>query len=545
MLLPLCLEPMHRPTTRELARLSRDRSFLVRIGIWITAGSIVLGWILSLLPLKEKGWLGSGTHIQELMDQWSETQGRGEPESVQDWLDMIRFGQILGGGIHTSDCTWIEFPRSNEPAELPEIEIEEENTDPETLNSLEIFQESLSSGALERGIEKLESISESTPFRNEMLGDLQFLSENYPAATRYYQTEVETRSNDAAYAARSAIMAAWRGLEREQISSLLRKAPYSEQFSAGEKLRIFTDARDYRGMAIATVQFEVRSFLKIGAIPSFGIAVIWFLILMPFWEVSRVRVIAALVAFCLGIVSASLTLFFVLVQERIQGFDLDLGVAPFAQFLYFTAGVGLREETLKLVCFLPVAIWAVKRKSDIEGMMLAAMVGLGFAFKENILYLDSGLTSYLGWVRFLTANALHLSLTGIAGFYLFRMLRRKGHGWEEFLASFIAVVVAHGIYNSILAMPSLASYAALSPILIAIIAYRFFDPLRSTMDTVGVGHRISPLGVFVLGSIILTCLVLLTSSLQVPYRSALGAFLASVGGMVPLAFAFISRFRDL
>lgn len=536
---------MPRLTSRELARLSRDRSFLVRIGIWITVGSILLGWLLSLIPAEKRGWLGTGTNIEQLMDQWSEAQGRSEPQTAREWLDLIRFGQFIDGANHSADCTWIDFPRDREPAEIPEIEIQEGENDEETLLALEIFQEALFNGDLASGITKIQSTAESTSFRNEILGDLQFLAEDYRAATRSYQLAVENDPDASPYAARSAVMAARRGLERDQLSSLLRKAPYSELFSSGERLRISTDARDYWGMAIATIQFELSSFLKVGAVPSLGIAVIWFLILMPFWEVSRSRVLAALVAFGLGIASASLTLFFVLIQERIQGFDLDLGVPPFAQFLYFTAGVGLREETLKLVCFLPAAIWAVKRKSDIEGMMLAAMVGLGFAFKENILYLDTGLTTYLGWVRFLTANALHISLTGVAGFYLYRMLRRKGRGWEEFLASFIAVVVAHGIYNSILAMPSLASYSPLSPILIAIIAYRFFDPLRSTMDTIGVGHRISPLGVFVLGSIILTCLVLLTSSLQVPYRTALGAFLASVGGMIPLTFAFISRFRDL
>lgn len=537
---------MPRFSSRELARLSRDRSFLIRLAIWITTGSIVLALLFSLIFQEDQTELKAGTNIEDLMEQWSEIQRNSEPESMEDWLEVLRFDQLIAGENFAPDSTWIDYPRDLETTDFSEVEITEGDSSEEMIEALEIFQEALGSGALVPALAKMERLPEDLPYRNEILGDLLFLSEKYAEASLAYQREVENRAGEKIdYAARSAVTAARRAVDRDTLSNLLRQAPYRKQFGAGEQLRIFTDARDYLGMAISTLHFELVSFLKLGTLPSIGIAAIWFLILMPFWEVSRTRIVAALFAFGLGVFSASLTLFFVLVQERIQGFDFDAGVAPFAQFLYFAAGVGLREETLKLVCFLPAAIWAVKRKSDIEGMMLAAMVGLGFAFKENILYLDSGLTTYLGWVRFLTANVLHFSLTGVAGFYLYRMLRRKGHGWEEFLASFIIVVLAHGTYNSVLAMPSLASYAPLSPILIAIIAYRFFDPLRSTMDTVGIGHRVSPLGVFVLGSVLLTCLVLLTSSLDTPYRFALGAFLASVGGMVPLSFAFISRFRDL
>lgn len=482
--------------------------------------------------------------MENLAREWSKAVERSEPATLQEWIEQIRFGQWVGPTRSQPDCTWIEFPRSAETRELFEIDLAD-SASPETLEALEILQEGLVGGDLATAIGDMGRLPETAPFRNEFLGDLHFLSEDFPVAAQFYRDELDLRPTDASYAARSAIASAAEAEDRALLSDLLRTPVIERWIPPGEKLRHFAEARDIPGVAVATVEFELSSLLRASTVPSLGIAAIWYLILMPFWEIHRSRILAALVAFALGIVSASLTLFFVILQERIQGFDFHPNAPPISQFLYFVTGVGLREETLKLVCFLPIAWWAVRRKSDIEGMMLAAMVGLGFAFKENVLYLDSGLSTYTGWVRFLTANVLHFSLTGIAGFYLFRMLRRRGHGWEEFLASFIAVVFAHGVYNSLLAMPSLESYAPLAPIFIAIIAYRFFDPLRGTMDSTGIGHRISPLGVFVLGSVILACLVLVFSSLAMPFRFALGAFLASVAGMIPLAFAFISRFRDL
>ena len=85
----------------------------------------------------------------------------------------------------------------------------------------------------------------------------------------------------------------------------------------------------------------------------------------------------------------------------------------------------------------------------------------------------------------------------------------------------------------------------LNPILVAVIAYQYFDPLRDQMEKAGMHRRFSPLGIFVLGSVVLACTVLVSSAFSQPFRFALGAFVSTVGAMIPLAFAFISRFRDL
>jgi hypothetical protein len=173
------------------------------------------------------------------------------------------------------------------------------------------------------------------------------------------------------------------------------------------------------------------------------------------------------------------------------------------------------------------------------------MVGLGFAFQENLIYFQAGSGTFTAWLRLLTANALHFSLTGVAGFYLWQMLHRRFRGWEEFLVSFLAVVFAHALYNALLAMPAMREYAPLSPILIAVIAYYYFDPVRHHMEMAGQHRQLSPLGIFIMGSVVLTCTILVSSAMVEPFRFALGAFASSVAAMVPLAFAFISRFRDL
>jgi len=543
---------------RELARRSRDRSFLIRASIACVVAAAAIATMISLAVQPEKRKDRMLRQIDEYVRQNETTK----PETAEDWARQLRTGSAVERGPY--DCRALRYSGSTTPsaeaedAKDPETEsgegdapdsdgfpLEKVRADhPDAAPQLAALHLGLRRGRPDRAIERLEALPVGAPFRDAFLGDLHFVADRPGEALEHYLAAAEA---DAAsrYVHRSAVVAAQRSGERERLRELVRRSEFRDAFAPSEQLAWLTDARDWAGLARATIAMEARSLATVFVIPALFTAAVWFLILMPFWEIGRARVTAALLAFVAGMFSAALTLFAVMIQERAQGWVFHPNDTPIAQFLYFVAGVGLREETLKLLCAAPFAFWAARRGSELEGMILAAVVGLGFAFQENLVYFESNPNTYVAWVRFLTANALHLSLTGIAGYYLCRTFRRRGRGWEEFLAAFIAVVLAHGIYNSVLSLPMLSSYSPLAPILVALIAYRLFDPLRSLMDTTAVHRRISPLGVFVLGSVVLTCVVFVASSAVMPFRSALAAFASSVGGMAPVAFAFISRFRDL
>jgi len=344
---------------------------------------------------------------------------------------------------------------------------------------------------------------------------------------------------------RAAVIAAWKERDREKVIQLLVDPETRKEFHPGELMDIRADIRDFPGLFVETLCYEWDLLTSIYVLPALFAAAIWFLILMPFWEVTRTRLIACLVAFALGIFSASLTLVAVMLQERLQGFSENPDDTVLVQLVFWIAGVGLREETLKLLCFVPVAIWLVRRKDDTEALILAAMVGLGFAFQENIGYFSGSFDDFETIGRLTTANPLHFCLTGIAGLYFYRMLVRKFHGMEEFLFSFIAVVVIHGVYDAMISTPQLAGGSFISFLLIAVIGYQYFDRLRVKMEIAGLAQSISPLGVFVVGTAALTCLILITSSTYLSFAPALGNFFAAIGNSIPIAFAFISRFRDL
>jgi len=533
--------------SKELPRLSRDRRVLVRSSVLLVASSCILGALLSWLVSLGSSGKGSPFDTETLLLAWETTLA--ESESFEARAEIIRTGGRRLARSSPADCRIL---RPGAPADEAAVEraltfADNSPLDESARTLLESLDQGLRGTAPAEALARLGSLPEDLPRRHEFLGDLRYAAGEHEAALGHYRAEAERTASprETRYSRRSAVVAASRSGSLESLRPLLRDPLYRDAFSSRERLLLFAGARDYPGLASAVARHELRTLLSPAVVPAMLCALIWGVILLRFWEITRARLIAAALAFAAGVLSASLTLYAVLVQEEIQGFAHHPEDTPMSQFLYFLAGVALREETLKLLCAAPFAVYAARRRSEVEGMLLPALVGLGFAFQENIGYLQSGLSTYVAWIRFLTANVLHFALTGVAGYYLYRTILRKFHGVEDFLFAFIAVVFAHGVYNSVLAIPSLAEYAILGTILIALIAYRFFDPLRGVMDTRSIGRRVSPLGIFVVGSALLLCLVMIVASIQLPYAQALGTLASAFAGMAPLAFAFVSRFRDL
>lgn len=300
----------------------------------------------------------------------------------------------------------------------------------------------------------------------------------------------------------------------------------------------------YLAMAGDLLRLEGSLLASRFVFPALFTAAIWVAILLSFRPPERKFLVTALLALLLGVAAALLASYTALVQEGMRGFRFRAEDNAVQQFLYFLAGVSLREESLKLLCFAPLAI-ALRRGRAIDALVLAGLTGVGFAFQENLSVFFFSDSAKSAWVRLVTSSVLHFSLTGFAGFALWHLIARRFWKWEEFLTIYLGAVLAHSLYLGLTEMPILAEYSVLSPILVAVIAYAYFDPMRDHLDSTGLHRRPSPLGYFVIGSALLACGTLVASSLGSPFRYAVGDFAASVASMIPLAFAFISRFRDL
>jgi RsiW-degrading membrane proteinase PrsW (M82 family) len=271
---------------------------------------------------------------------------------------------------------------------------------------------------------------------------------------------------------------------------------------------------------------------------AFFVAALWYFILVQHSDHERWRWARPLAALMAGVASVWPTLTILAYQEYQQGMTAD---APFPHdLIYWIAGVGLREEGCKLLLFSLFLPWLLWRRTPGLALLTGAFVGLGFSLEENIdYYQDHGAT--IAWLRFLSANFLHIALTGICAHSLYRMLLMRFAHAEEFLITFGMAVVAHGGYDY-LCTNKLGDNGFLSVILLVFCAARFIDLLGE--ETRPVRLTIAPRAVFTFGSAALIASALIIGAWST--RSMAG--IADAGqeclGMVPIALLYWRKFEN-
>jgi len=152
-------------------------------------------------------------------------------------------------------------------------------------------------------------------------------------------------------------------------------------------------------------------------------------------------------AFVLGVLSVVPTVTLITLEE-IKLRLVETGDAA-RDILFFVFGVGLREEASKLLMFA-ILLPALRKWGDkLDVLVGGAMVGLGFAAEENLGYLAGG-DLHTGLGRFLTANFLHISMTGVLATALDELVSDPEGQASEFSRTALLVIGLHGAYDFLL-----------------------------------------------------------------------------------------------
>ncbi len=204
----------------------------------------------------------------------------------------------------------------------------------------------------------------------------------------------------------------------------------------------------------------------------------WFVFLVqqaqrPTWSVARMALF--FLAIVLGAASVVPTLLAVAYQDSVLGMGMGENLA--GDLVYCFLGIGLREETAKLACFLPLIplLW---RSNGLTCLAAGGCVGLGFAAQENIGYFGEA-TPAVAYGRVLTANMLHMGLTALAAYSLMGALRRPWPGIPVFGAAFAGVVGLHGAYDLFLVNERLQHFFIMPTAALGLVAVWFFETLKS------------------------------------------------------------------
>ena len=159
------------------------------------------------------------------------------------------------------------------------------------------------------------------------------------------------------------------------------------------------------------------------------------------------RTLFYIAAFVLGVASVVPTVCLIAIEEA----QLRLVATGDAlrDILFFVFGVGLREEASKLLLFVPLLLVVRKWGDKLDVLVCGALVGLGFAAEENLGYLAGG-DLHTGLGRFLTANFLHMAMTGILATALDDLLTDGEKHAADFSRTALMVVAMHGGYDFLL-----------------------------------------------------------------------------------------------
>jgi len=206
---------------------------------------------------------------------------------------------------------------------------------------------------------------------------------------------------------------------------------------------------------------------------------IWFAIWLQAIQVLEAPLPRAgfcLAAFVLGLLSIVPTLLMVYWSERDLGLVMGNGILEDLKF--FILGVGPREEFCKWLAFLPLVPPLLRRDNRLEMLIAAGFVGLGFAVEENFQYFSQHVDAAYG--RFLTANFLHVAMTGLVGLSFCETLMEPRRKWWLFPACFLGISLLHGAYDFFLSAESLPMLEPLGWIGFIALSLLFFKRLRQT-----------------------------------------------------------------
>jgi len=320
---------------------------------------------------------------------------------------------------------------------------------------------------------------------NQLLARAALLRDDLGEAARRYEREGLAFPAEAKGDLERAL-AIWKELGAwDEIRARLADPRYSAV--AGPRLRVAVAEHD-RDWPALLLWIWPSSFEGVGAWPvalASLSALLWFLIVAGLGRMSdpeRGRRVLYVAAFALGVLSVYPTLLVITLEESVFSLRQVGEIIPDA--IYFVFGVGLREEACKLLLFLPLLPLLRRRGSRLEALTCGALVGLGFAAEENVLYFQSFDVS-VALTRFLTANLLHVSLTALAALAVYDASRAWNRSTEILNAALPMVVLLHGGYDFLLSSPQLGELSFLAMTLFVLIAQRFlreFTSLSSALE---------------------------------------------------------------
>lgn len=540
------------PQRARLHRLTRNVPLLVKWGVGLALGGFALAAILVKVIerspdeqfaalLQREGGQGALEEYAELIDNLQNLERLAESGATSLPKGLRPLARWLHGfGDHASGVDEDLLRTSALEHALTAISRSEVTAEEKRMLGEYITGRlSTDDAAVQGGIDHLKALTEkrpTPPLAHELMGYLHLADNQLEAALASFMEEGS--DPEAIHAREKAWSVALTLRDKTILKELWSQPEYRQQLSVRD--------RETAGSVMGNVwlqwtgilyrQWESASFYAVTV--SLLAALLWYVLLVRAGKRTTLRWVWPALPVLAGVASIWPTLLLLNYQTH------EMGLVETSEFpgdLYYNiVGTGLREEASKLLLFLPFLPWLLKRRSAGLAVLTGGFIGLGFSLEENVDYISRGSDA---WGRLLTANFLHIALTGMAGHALYQVLRSRFHSAGPFAMVFVMAVVLHGFYNW---APEAASrfrfgqdLDLISLILLAVLANQFYELLAQTLEPYN--GTISVVSVFIVGSGLLVGLGFISTALAFDSMEAVSAFGNSALGLIPIAIFHVRK----
>ncbi|OAI56476.1 hypothetical protein AYO49_04200 [Verrucomicrobiaceae bacterium SCGC AG-212-N21] len=382
----------------------------------------------------------------------------------------------------------------------------------------------------------------SPPHAGELLGDALLFSHRSEEALQAYLRDVATPG--AVHARKWAVDLALSQNSEEVLSRLAADKLVTSDLSPEAQWKLAKRTGNRALLFNALWHMQWVRWLQGAAVPiALFAAAIWYIILVHTGSREPMRWWRYLAAVLGGIASVALLHWW---QGTLSYSSGDPEDAPTMthEMLQWIMHVGLPEEAAKLLCFaffLPVLL---HHRSGVKAALSAGCVGLGFALDENLHYFrDHGPQVAIG--RLLTANFMHISLTGIVGWHLYELFRSRFNHATEFLIAFCGVVVAHGLYDFGAGAAANKWGFDIASFIILAMAAKIYLPMLHDTEGRQPGMAISRTAVFCLGTALLVGMLMIVMVWQLQSLQGITTVLRALATMALVVLIYIQEWREV
>jgi RsiW-degrading membrane proteinase PrsW (M82 family) len=524
---------------------SRRGDFVKKTALFVVIGGFILASVIIQLTPDGGSTIAMDPVEQKIRNDWQRLRNESEanPRELSRWLRQVMPNtQMLSESLGMAVPTWAEFEKKGElfAYEVRPL-LSKHASSPDIQKLLVDYIAACLAEKEPAGIEAAKRLHDQAhqekppPLANELHASVLLRTDHDADALTALMRETMLFA-DALPARETATRLALRLKDESSLRQIV-SAGWLENLPAMVEHHVGLELGDLLMQWHGLLRHRLSSLPFMALMMTALVAVLWYIILVQHTPEQSWRWIWPITPIVAGIASVWPTLSLVAWQENVMGIVDEV---PFPWDLWhLIIGVGLREEMCKLILaafFMPWLLW---RRAPGLALMTGAFVGLGFAVEENIdYYQDFG--DGVALVRFLSANFMHVAMTGLTTHALYDMLRSRFHRAQQFLITFFTIVVAHALYD--FHPPEMTGLGGYLPMLIlAYIAWQFWDRVEAEMPHSR--QLISPASIFLIGTALVIAVSFLVSVIENPTREALIGTAAQCVSFLPVALIYWRRFE--